>query len=426
MYKIYPQSAVLFFCAVLCVCTVLLGWERREKSGGWPFVGLMSACTIWTLAAAVESALVGPAVKVLWSQIEYIGLVFVGVLFFFFVLSYTHQTHLIRRGMYVLLLLMAGVSLALVWTNAWHHAQWTGFSPGPEGKNVLVYHRGPVFWFIIAYTYVLALFGYGVLANACRSAGASIRRQYVLFMLSGVFPLASGVVYVIGQDWVGGMDVSPMGFSIAGLMIAWNLSHFHLLDLVPIGREVLVERIPDGMIVFDESGRQVDVNPAATRMLGLGAEPITLQMLRKRFPSLAWFATDQKETQTEATLVSAEGSLNVTIRLVPLYGRHGKLRGCLCVLTDLTARVAAERERERVIVELSQALSQIKKLQDLLPICCSCKKIRNDQGYWQQIESYIGEHAGVEFSHSLCPDCAKKLYGANEGDDVKAGHPYAD
>lgn len=81
---------------------------------------------------------------------------------------------------------------------------------------------------------------------------------------------------------------------------------------------------------------------------------------------------------------------------------------------DLTREVAerkrVEQERERMIVELQQALAQIKKLSGLLPICASCKKIRDDQGYWQQIEAYIRDHSEAEFSHGLCPECAKKLY----------------
>ncbi len=421
MYSFYPQTVILSWGAILCICTSFLGWQRRDKPGGRAFIGLMSACAVWTTAAAVESAVVGVAAKIFWSKMEYVGLVFIGSFLFFFALSYTHQTRLIRRGMYAFLLLMPVVALLLVWTNEWHHAQWTGFSPGPQGMNVLVYHRGPVFWFISAYTYTLTLFGYGVFANACRSADRSIRRQYVVFMLSGVFPLASGVVYLAGQEWVGGMDVSAMGFSFAGLMIAWDFSRFQLLDLVPIGREVLVERMPDGMIVFDESGRQVDINPAARHMLDLEESPVTLQNLQARFPALAGDAGDGGGVQTEATLQTSSGQLDVSIRRVPLYGLHGKLRGNLCVLGDLSARVAAERERERVIAELSQALSQIKTLQDLLPICCACKKVRNDHGYWQQIESYIREHAGVEFSHSLCPDCAKKLYGSSDVGDAKPG-----
>ena len=70
----------------------------------------------------------------------------------------------------------------------------------------------------------------------------------------------------------------------------------------------------------------------------------------------------------------------------------------------------AKKEKEAVIVELQDALANIKLLSGLLPICASCKKIRDDGGYWHQVESYMHRHAGVEFSHSICPECRTKLY----------------
>jgi hypothetical protein len=73
-------------------------------------------------------------------------------------------------------------------------------------------------------------------------------------------------------------------------------------------------------------------------------------------------------------------------------------------------RKQAREERERLIAELQKALSEVNKLSGLLPICASCKKIRDDKGYWNQIESYIRDHSEAEFSHGICPDCAKKLY----------------
>ena len=69
-----------------------------------------------------------------------------------------------------------------------------------------------------------------------------------------------------------------------------------------------------------------------------------------------------------------------------------------------------EDERERLIAELRKALSKVKLLSGLLPICSSCKKIRNDKGYWEQMETYISEHSAADFSHGICPECAKKLY----------------
>jgi len=79
-------------------------------------------------------------------------------------------------------------------------------------------------------------------------------------------------------------------------------------------------------------------------------------------------------------------------------------------MVDITERKQVEEERERLILELQSALSRIKTLGGLLPICSSCKKIRNDKGYWEQIEVYIRDHSELDFSHGICPDCMKKLY----------------
>lgn len=73
-------------------------------------------------------------------------------------------------------------------------------------------------------------------------------------------------------------------------------------------------------------------------------------------------------------------------------------------------RKRAEAEREKLIKELQDAIARINKLNGLLPICAHCKKIRDDKGYWNQIESYIREHSEAEFSHGICPDCAQELY----------------
>ncbi len=82
----------------------------------------------------------------------------------------------------------------------------------------------------------------------------------------------------------------------------------------------------------------------------------------------------------------------------------------LSVVRDISERKKAEEERERLIRELQDSLSEVKVLSGLLPICASCKKIRDDKGYWRRIEAYISSHSGAEFSHGICPECAKKLY----------------
>lgn len=77
---------------------------------------------------------------------------------------------------------------------------------------------------------------------------------------------------------------------------------------------------------------------------------------------------------------------------------------------EMDERKRIEKEREKLISELQMAMGEVKKLSGFLPICSSCKKIRDDEGYWNQIESYIRDHSEAEFSHSICPECVKKLY----------------
>jgi AmiR/NasT family two-component response regulator len=86
-------------------------------------------------------------------------------------------------------------------------------------------------------------------------------------------------------------------------------------------------------------------------------------------------------------------------------------------ITIAMARFEDLMELRRLNAELQDALYKVKTLSGLLPICCSCKKIRDDEGYWNQLEVYIRGHSEVEFSHGLCPECAKELYPEIFGGD---------
>ncbi len=77
---------------------------------------------------------------------------------------------------------------------------------------------------------------------------------------------------------------------------------------------------------------------------------------------------------------------------------------------EIEERKRVEEEREKLIYELQQALEKVKTLSGLLPICSGCKKIRDDQGYWNQMEEYIRDHSEADFTHSICPECVKELY----------------
>ncbi|MCL7489805.1 MAG: PAS domain-containing protein [Desulfobulbaceae bacterium] len=99
------------------------------------------------------------------------------------------------------------------------------------------------------------------------------------------------------------------------------------------------------------------------------------------------------------------------VTATPYLDMNNRQAGIIETFQDITARRQLEEQREELIEKLQLAMDKVRTLSGFLPICASCKKIRDDKGYWNQIESYIREHSEAEFSHSICPECAEKLYG---------------
>ncbi|MGA1871961.1 MAG: PAS domain-containing protein [bacterium] len=100
----------------------------------------------------------------------------------------------------------------------------------------------------------------------------------------------------------------------------------------------------------------------------------------------------------------------ISFDAAPIYNKKGDLIAAIETLHDISKRKRAEEKNEKLTKKLQDALAKVKHLHGLIPICAGCKKIRDDKGYWNQIEIYIQNHSEAEFSHSLCPECAKKLY----------------
>lgn len=170
------------------------------------------------------------------------------------------------------------------------------------------------------------------------------------------------------------------------------------------------------MIVDGESGRILQANCAVKIILGyepkdlIGKEftvlipPMSESSLKTAIEEMKIFGAVFVQK-----LLRADGSsdyVDMTLTMI----QWGRSNAILVTLRDITERMQAEEEREKLIQELQEASVKIKTLRGLLPICASCKKIRDDKGYWQQLEAYIQSHSEAEFSHGICPDCVKKLY----------------
>ena len=108
--------------------------------------------------------------------------------------------------------------------------------------------------------------------------------------------------------------------------------------------------------------------------------------------------------------VEVEGSQRwLRAHVEPLRTGSGIVRGVIGVALDITERIRAEADREKLIGELRGALDEVKTLSGLIPICMHCKSMRDDQGYWQQVDTFVRTHSEAQLSHGICPTCVQAL-----------------
>jgi len=186
--------------------------------------------------------------------------------------------------------------------------------------------------------------------------------------------------------------------------------------------ESLINSLPGVMYVFNQVGDFKRWNKNFENVLGY-----TPEQLRVMNPLDFIAEPDKAAVRKTIEKIFQEGSATVEAGIATVDGRQipyfltgyhfrqGEMNYLVGYGLDISDRLRSENQKENLISKLQHALSEVKQLSGFLPICSSCKKIRDDEGYWNQIEAYIKAHSEVEFSHSLCPDCAKKLYPEWDG-----------
>jgi PAS domain S-box-containing protein len=181
--------------------------------------------------------------------------------------------------------------------------------------------------------------------------------------------------------------------------------------------EATFHTMPELIAILDCEYRIVQANKALADTLG-----VTPEALVGQYCFTCFHGTEQPPKYCPHTQLMADGKRHTAeayeeklagdyfISVSPIHDAGGQLIGSVHVAHDITERKRAGEERERLILELQEALSQVKTLSGLLPICAHCKKIRDDKGYWHTVEVYMTEHSEVDFSHGICPDCIDELY----------------
>ena len=138
---------------------------------------------------------------------------------------------------------------------------------------MLVYQHGPWFWVIVGYSYLVVLMTILELFQAFFRSAAPYRWQIGVLLLGTFFPILTATLYLLNWQPVPGMDTSSSGFILTGLVIGWGMMRLRLFELLPVARDLLIENMSDGLLVLDENGALIELNPAAKRLVGGGGLP---------------------------------------------------------------------------------------------------------------------------------------------------------
>lgn len=183
--------------------------------------------------------------------------------------------------------------------------------------------------------------------------------------------------------------------------------------------DVLFNSTLSGVIVVSaEDHKIVDINRPALEMIGRNKEDVVGREChnfvcpaeRGKCPIAD---LGQTVDMSERTLLTANAGTRTILKTVKMLNFAGE-KYYIESFIDITELKDAEKAREKLISELSEALEKVKTLSGLMPICAKCKKIRDDKGYWNNLESYIEKYSEASFSHGICPECADNMYGDQE------------
>jgi len=327
--------------------------RRGTVSGGTALIVLALACAEWSFGYALEIAGIDQSTKIFWGKSQYLGIVLVPVSWIIFAYSYsTRGTRMTPRTV-SLLSIVPFITLILAMTTEFHGLVWNDIQIRTVGTfSALEVGHGLWFWIYWVYSNILLLVGTIFIIRSFTRTRGLFLRQNIILLIAVLTPWVGNVLYVARLSPIPNLDITPFAFTISIVVFAWGITNFKLTNLAPVARDLVVEKMPDGMIVLDASGNIVDINPSVQKALGLSASQAIGQRAKDLFsawPSLVERYANMLEGQDEIVFGEDEARIWYEVRMSPMVDSRERLLGRVVTVRNIT-----ERKRMEVALRLSE------------------------------------------------------------------------
>jgi diguanylate cyclase (GGDEF)-like protein len=339
-------------------------FRLRKAPGGVWLAAMLVATAIWSLAEAFDYSQVTVPSHEIFGQLSYLGATSAPVFFLLFALEYCGVVKQVSAGLVAVFFVTPTFVTVAAFTNEVHHLVWPAIGVMPGDPTLVIYEHGPLYWLVTLYSLSLGLLATTLVISLALRARGIYRAQGVLTIFAVSFPWFAELTYSFVPKLFDGFDPA-ITLSVTGAILTASMVRYHLLDIAPIPREVLVDDMADGIMVLDQENRLLEINPAALRMLGCTSTPRPGTFVEELFS--AWLADEWIKLYDisrgdELVLESPTGAHIGFARSALGAGTPERHRD-LFMLRDLSSQVAAERELQSAYEELERRLGEIEGLQ---------------------------------------------------------------
>lgn len=359
---LYPYTVLLLISSLINF--VLAFWSFRKKgvSGSKYFSLMMLSVFIWSLSEFFNYSLLNVNSKIIASQISYLGVVSIAPFYFLFVSKYGDFKRVNNSKLLRIIWVIPVFILALVFTNKLHGLIWPEIIGNQTNYGlVLEYKHGTGVLILALYSYPLLVMAFYMLLKIIFVSKRIFKFQATVLIIGALVPWISNFLYLSGLNPLKYFDLTPFAFTISGILLGYGVFRFHLLDIIPIAKEKLFDRMLDVVIVLDKYSRIIDYNPSITIITDekklVGKEIIEV------IPELSKVSDEilnNRDDKKEMLIKTFDTEKWFDIQIIKLKDNKNNHTGMLFIFRDVTER----KDKENRILQSENELKILNATKD--------------------------------------------------------------